>query len=293
MRNCLFLKYFVNVYLRRMKKFLVVIVVIVAVASCGGPTHDGTASSYETNQELYNQALENNDFKTAAVALNYLLLADSSNLEYTDSLARIYLKARNFEAGLRLGQKVLDKYPDNYGLLELVAVAQGYTGEYIASLKNLKKLHEEVGDITYVFMMAQVYVDQQNYSAALEKLDQVIADSGTGYFDAAATNGTQRVNIKAGAYYFKAQEALNKAQGLNDAYYNQGINYLKKALELAPDYEAALALAQEVQMIAQQSAYQQNMQRQGKSSASNEELLRQKQMEEKRKYEEFMKQQGK
>ena len=142
-------------------------------------------------------------------------------------------------------------------------------------------------------MMAQVYVDQQNYSAALEKLDQVIADSGTGYFDAAASNGTQRVNIKAGAYYFKAQEALNKAQGLNDAYYNQGVNYLKKALELAPDYEAALALAQEVQMIAQQSAYQQNMQRQGQSSPSNEELLRQKQLEEKRKYEEFMKQQGK
>ncbi len=276
-----------------MKKNPVVIMVIVALTSCGGPTKDGTASSYETNQELYNRALENNDFKTAAVALNYLLLADSTNLEYTDSLARIYLKARNFDAGLRLGQKVLDKYPDNYGLLELVAVAQGYTGEYIASLKNLKKLHEELGDITYVFMMAQVYVDQQNYSAALEKLDQVIADSGTGYFDAAASNGTQRVNIKAGAYYFKAQEALNKAQGLNDAYYNQGVNYLKKALELAPDYEAALALAQEVQMIAQQSAYQQNMQRQGQSSPSNEELLRQKQLEEKRKYEEFMKQQGK
>jgi len=276
-----------------MKKNPVVIVVIVALASCGGPTKDGTASSYETNQELYNRALENNDFKTAAVALNYLLLADSTNLEYTDSLARVYLKARNFDAGLRLGQKVLDKYPDNYGLLELVAVAQGYTGEYIASLKNLKKLHEELGDITYVFMMAQVYVDQQNYSAALEKLDQVIADSGTGYFDAAASNGTQRVNIKAGAYYFKAQEALNKAQGLNDGYYTQGVNYLKKALELAPDYEAALALAQEVQMIAQQSAYQQNMQRQGQSSPSDEELLRQKQLEEKRKYEEFMKQQGK
>ena len=226
-----------------MKKNPVVIVVIVALASCGGPTKDGTASSYETNQELYNRALENNDFKTAAVALNYLLLADSTNLEYTDSLARVYLKARNFDAGLRLGQKVLDKYPDNYGLLELVAVAQGYTGEYIASLKNLKKLHEELGDITYVFMMAQVYVDQQNYSAALEKLDQVIADSGTGYFDAAASNGTQRVNIKAGAYYFKAQEALNKAQGLNDGYYTQGVNYLKKALELAPNYEAALALA--------------------------------------------------
>jgi len=276
-----------------MKKFLLVIGALVALASCKRPTNDGTASSYETNRELYTKALENNDFKTAAVALNYLLLADSTNLEYTDSLARIYLKARNFDAGLRLGQKVLDKYPDNYGLLELVAVAQGYTGEYIASLKNLKKLHEELGDITYVFMMAQVYVDQQNYSAALEKLDQVIADSGTGYFDAAASNGTQRVNIKAGAYYFKAQEALNKAQGLNDAYYNQGVNYLKKALELAPNYEAALALAQEVQMIAQQSAYQQNMQRQGQSSASNEELLRQKQLEEKRKYEEFMKQQGK
>ena len=276
-----------------MKKNPVVIMVIVALTSCGGPTKDGTASSYETNQELYNRALENNDFKTAAVALNYLLLADSTNLEYTDSLARIYLKARNFNAGLRLGQKVLDKYPDNYGLLELVAVAQGYTGEYIASLKNLKKLHEELGDITYVFMMAQVYVDQHNYTAALEKLDQVIADSGTGYFDAAASNGTQRVNIKAGAYYFKAQEALNKAQGLNDRYYTQGVNYLKKALELAPDYEAALALAQEVQMIAQQSAYQQNMQRQGQSSPSDEELLRQKQLEEKRKYEEFMKQQGK
>jgi len=276
-----------------MKKFLLVIGALVALASCKRPTNDGTASSYETNRELYTKALENNDFKTAAVALNYLLLADSTNLEYTDSLARIYLKARNFDAGLRLGQKVLDKYPDNYGLLELVAVAQGYTGEYIASLKNLKKLHEELGDITYVFMMAQVYVDQQNYSAALEKLDQVIADSGTGYFDAAASNGTQRVNIKAGAYYFKAQEALNKAQGLNDGYYTQGVNYLKKALELAPDYEAALALAQEVQMIAQQSAYQQNMQRQGQSSASNEELLRQKQLEEKRKYEEFMKQQGK
>ena len=276
-----------------MKKNPVVIMVIVALTSCGGPTKDGTASSYETNQELYNRALENNDFKTAAVALNYLLLADSTNLEYTDSLARVYLKARNFDAGLRLGQKVLDKYPDNYGLLELVAVAQGYTGEYIASLKNLKKLHEELGDITYVFMMAQVYVDQQNYSAALEKLDQVIADSGTGYFDAAASNGTQRVNIKAGAYYFKAQEALNKAQGLNDGYYTQGVNYLKKALELAPNYEAALALAQEVQMIAQQSAYQQNMQRQGQSSPSDEELLRQKQLEEKRKYEEFMKQQGK
>ncbi len=243
-----------------MKKLVVLCTVIYGLTACNAPSTGNGASVdlTETNKRLYERAVKMGDDRTAMVALNYLLLNDTNNYEYTDSLARIYLTTGNLNAGIDLGLKVMDKYPDNHKLLELVAVAQGYNRDYIKSYKNFKKLHEEVGDVTYLFMMAQVLVEQQNYNGAIEKLDLVIADTATGRFDApTSSGGMQEVDIKAGAYFFKAQYAFsqNKQQ--------QGVDFLRKALDIDPTYEAAIVMAQNLESMAQQqAAYNQQMQRQ-------------------------------
>ncbi|MBO6516700.1 MAG: hypothetical protein JJ975_09125 [Bacteroidia bacterium] len=232
-----------------MKKVLLISMVALVFAACETKTNGGSTSDLERYERLYNRAIKFEDYQTAAVALNHLLLDDTANMVYTDSLARIYLRGGKIDAGLELGQKVMDGNPKNFSLLELIALGQSYNGDYASAYKNFNTLHKELNDPTYLFSMGQVAIYQQNISRALELMDKVIADSGTGTFEAAtASGGTQTVDIKAGALLFKAQYAFQQ----NDA--QNGVDFLQKALQVAPDYQEAMALRQQLAAYQQQAA---------------------------------------
>ena len=101
------------------------------------------SQSFESNLDLYERSLALTDYGTALVALNMMLLEDSTNMEYTDSLARLYMRSGNFDAGLSLGKRVMAEDEKNYSLMELMATAYEYKGDppnLTKSYRNYKKL---------------------------------------------------------------------------------------------------------------------------------------------------------
>lgn len=269
-------------------KNLVLAILIVAFFSACNSTSTTTegASNFEINERLYKRAIELEDYGTQLVALNYMLLEDTSNMAYTDSLARIYLKSGSLDVGLNLAQKVMDDNPKNYKLLEMIATAQQYKADVpnlTRSYKNFKKLYDEVGGARYKIKLAEIGMLQGNYGPALKRLDEVIEDPETTMIESPTqSGGVQMIDVKAGAYFMKANYEFNQNNE------RKGAEYLSEALRISPDFEAARMLAQQLQAYRQQQASSQ----QNQAAMKQQQEYMQKSELEKRKFEEYMKKNG-
>lgn len=219
-------------------KISLILAVPVMLASCGKNSGGGNSSAQ--HQALYERALELNDNSTAIVALNYLLLEDTNNIKYTDSLARMYIRNGLFEPGLRLGEKVMKKYPENYTMLELMAEARGTSGDFKTSKENFEFLYSKNKDIRYLYKLAIIESEQQDAQAFDKRLDQILIDPGTTTVEFPAVQGMQSVDIKAAANFLKAQLYFNSGN------IEQSLAYVKKALAISPDFQSALVALEQI-----------------------------------------------
>lgn len=234
-------------------------------ASCNSNSGAGSNSMYDTNKALYERSIKYSDYGTALVALNYMLMEDSTNMEYTDSIARLYMRSGSFDAGLELGAKVMEAEPKNYTLLEIMATAQEYKGDEASLTKayrNYKKLYEEVGGTKYLLKQAQVGIIKGSFDVAESKLKTVLESDEIGMIESQrADGGSQLVEFKAVAHLLMANIRFNQT---ND---KEGVKHLEESLRISPDYEAAKLMVQRLQQIqqqqqamGQQQAYQQQVQ---------------------------------
>jgi tetratricopeptide (TPR) repeat protein len=194
------------------------------------------ASNYK---KLLEQALKNKDYATAAFAYNNLLLEDSTNLEYKDSLARIYIRSGNFEGGLRLGEQVLAKNPNNNKLLELVSLANGQMKKTDKSIANLNSLYNSSKDDIYLYKISGVYFDNGVYEKADSISDKLIATADTSKkVEIIMSDGTsQSVSIIAASYNMKGAILIKLAeQQQNGEYVKKSIPLFQKALQISPDF---------------------------------------------------------
>ena len=247
-----------------MKISISIFAACILLAACNANTGSSTQSNFETNKALYERSIELTDYGTALVALNLMLLEDSTNMQYTDSLARLYMRSGNFDAGLALGKKVMAEDKKNYSLMELMATAYEYKGDppnLTTAYRNYKKLYEEVGGIKYLLKMAQVGMLQGSFDAAKKKLDDVVASPEVAYIESPKSDGSiQMINVKAGAYMLLANYYFQVGNE------KQGVQSLEQALKVEPEYEAARLMVQRLQQyqqqqasIGQQQAYQQQL----------------------------------
>ena len=269
-----------------MKTSIFLLVASVLIIGCNTNSTTGTQSSLETNKALYERSIALSDYGTALVALNLMLLEDSTNMEYTDSLARLYMRSGNFDAGLNLGKKVMDTDAKNYSLMELMATAYEYKGDppnLTKSYRHYKKLYEEVGGTRYLLKMAQVGMLQGSFEAARKKLEEVLASPEVAYIESPKSDGgIQMINVKAGAYMLLANYYFNEGNE------KAGIKNLELAIKVEPEYEAARLMVQRLQQYQQQQAslgQQQAYQQQARAEQQRARKL----AEEKRKEAEFNK----
>jgi tetratricopeptide (TPR) repeat protein len=256
-----------------MKKIFFVLITPCILIACSSQG-DSKRTQSEVNKALYERAVELEDDMTAIVALNYLLLEDSDNLEYTDSLSRLYLRNRILSSGLEMAQKVLKAQPENNKTLELVSEAQMALGKYPEAIENLKSLHKKVGDIRYLYQLAIVHSEMNNMEAFDQRLDQILIDPNTAMVEFPASQGMQEVDMKAAANFLKAQ--LNYGSGNLDL----ALSYVKKALTISPNFQSALVAFEQIQQDKKSPA------------AKGPQKLSAKQLEELR-YKQFLEQQRK
>lgn len=193
----------------------------------------------DNSKKLLAQALKNKDYATAAFAYNSLLLNDTNNLEWKDSLARIYIHSGNYEGGVRLGEQVLAKQPNNLKLLELVGIGNGRLNRVDKAIANFNALFVSSQDYTYLYKIAGMCFDNEKFNEADSLADIMIAKADTSKrITVQLPSGQdQSVPIVAACYNMKGAILAELADRTgNVEHIKNAIPYFQKALKMYPEF---------------------------------------------------------
>ena len=189
---------------------------------------------------LYKQALSNNDATTSKLALNQILLIDSSNTDYMDSLSRIYMRSGNFDAGLKYAEAVYNAGKAGAKLKENMALAYQQTGETEKAEKFISNLMDETMDYKYLYQKLVIQYENGNQplfdSLSTNILDRVESDSLVARtivpMPGPVSGVQQMVPIKAATLFLIGNNALERKQDVNTA-----VKYLKLSIEEYEQFE--------------------------------------------------------
>jgi len=214
------------------------------------------SSDSESNAlDLYERARLLGDDQTAIVALNEILLEDSSNMRFKDSLARLYLRNGKHEPGLKVGAEVMKSDWGNDALLELIAYAHEVTGESDKAISGFNELYNSTKNVSYRYEVAKIKYTIGESSEANVILKELADNKAlTERIEFLAQEGTQKVTIQAAANFLMAQIALDRNQQ------SSAMNYLRAALASSPDFQQAQYGMQQLQTLMQQQREQRELQ---------------------------------
>jgi len=222
------------------RPILALIVASFFLTSC--QSSDSKSKSSENNwEQVYKTAYINHDYPTAIVALNLLLIQDSTNANHYDSLATYYLKrTQNIYGGKTIVEKGLKLNPKNHLLLEyqgLVLIGEG-------KLTEARAIFEKAYEISklnkFQYMIATTYANESNLIEFEKIVDGLINNPNlpSEKFEAMIDNdNSQMVELKATCYLAKAK--LSK-----DALTMR--SYIDSTLKIEPDYQEAYYMLEEL-----------------------------------------------
>lgn len=187
-------------------------------------------------KEVYQTAFTNHDYNTAVVALNHLIISDSSNRpQYFDSLAFYYIKKqRNYTAGKAIVEKGIKLSPNNFNFLEFKSIFLSADNKTEESRALLQKAYKISGLKKHLYMYATTFATDKNIEEYTKIVNGFLYDPATKpelvevSIDEASS---QMIEIKALCYMDKAKISKNPAQILS---------YIDSALILEPNYQEAL-----------------------------------------------------
>lgn len=211
------------------KRLIIPILSLLVIAACTEKTSD-----LDKAKALYLQSVENSDATTAKVALNQILLIDSTNAEYQDSLSRLYMTSGNFEGGLKYAEMVYNAGKASNKLKENMALAYQQIGEMEKAEEFITVLLNDTRDYKYLFQQLVIKYESGNQmmfdSLSTQVIEQADSDSLVAQTMVPMPNpmsgGNQLVPIKAATYFLIGNNALERKQDVRTA-----INYLRKSVE--------------------------------------------------------------
>lgn len=193
-------------------------------------------------EKLYKQAIANSDLATAKVALNQLLLIDSNNTVYKDSLCRMYIQGGNYEGGIKLAEQLMKTNNADNKLLELTGVAYQQIGKQVEAEDIFNKLFTASKDYKYLYQIMVIQYEKGNQagfdSLSNKILTEVETDSilaqTTIEFPGPVSGVGQLVPIKAATQFLIGKNAYDREQDLRKA-----ITYYQYSVQSYDPFEMA------------------------------------------------------
>jgi tetratricopeptide (TPR) repeat protein len=234
--------------MKRIHSILIATTMLLFVASC---SNEKTIGEKEKNLKLFKISRENKDVYTAIAALNLYLLDDTVVGPYHDTLATMYFVTGNFASGVLIGEKVLNKYPKNKQLMELMSEGYQKTDQYEKSIQITQTLFEESKDYRYMYQVATLQFENQQIEDCEKTISMILKDGIDSSTTIEMSPGglSDIVPIEAACYNLKA---MIEDQVRND--FATAVKYFSRALEIYPDFKFPKAYVREKQ-------YQQYMNR--------------------------------
>lgn len=192
---------------------------------------------------VYKNASKNQDFVTAIVALNHLILTDTQNVkEYYDTLAFYYLKkTRNFYAGELMVDKGLALSSNNPQLLEYKSIFLSSKGKLEESRSMLLKAYEISKLNKHRYMYATTFATEGKIEEYSKIVNQILYDKNLKpeIIDVVIDeNNSQMIDIKAKIYLDKFQITIESAKTPQQQ--QHAVSFLDSSLKISPDYQEAL-----------------------------------------------------
>jgi len=234
---------------------LVLALLLIVFASCE-EKKDIRAETIKEKTALYEAATALGDNRTAAVALNELILLDSANLNYKDSLCRIYMKTANFEGAVKLAEIIIAAGKADLKLKELTGVSYQQIREYQKAKDLFNELFVESSDYRYLYQVAAITYESGNKAEFETATNKMLVDISTDSGSAAKTlievggpiSGVgQKVPLKAATLFLlgKFEQDYNKN-------YMGAVIYYERAIGAHEAFEMPYYYLQEIEKARKQ-----------------------------------------
>jgi tetratricopeptide (TPR) repeat protein len=230
-----------------MKKSLILITLSITLFACQNGNND-----LEKAKALYKIAQENLDASTTKVALNQLILLDSTNLDYKDSLSRLYMATGNYQAGSKLGNEVYKSGKADNELKESLALSYQQLNKLDKAERMIDELWKSTKNYKYQYQKLVLSYNKRDMigfdTLATSLLGTIEADSMVAKTTVAlrgpVTGANQDVPLLAAVYFIIGNNAFDNEQNVQ-----KSVAYFTKSIEVYNEFELARYSLQEIERM--------------------------------------------
>lgn len=129
---------------------------------------------------VYANARANTDYQVMLTTLYYMMAKNPQNaIAYKDSLTRIYYLLRAYPKCISTGNEVLSLQPDNYIIMELIAISERMLGNTKTSLDLYEKLYNKTSSLIHAYYIAEMQFYLQRYGECMATLEKIISSENS------------------------------------------------------------------------------------------------------------------
>ncbi len=154
-------------------KYSVYILLLTTIISCNV---EQKTDILELQKQTYKNAMQMNDWGTAANAAHQIVLLDTSALGYYDSLAAIYYHAANYPGASKAAMQALHSKSPSTKALEILAYSKFKTQQYEDAIINLQELIDvdKENELKYLYDLGVSFININNPQSAISYMDKII-----------------------------------------------------------------------------------------------------------------------
>ncbi len=213
-----------------MKKTIILLTLSAIIFACNNaPTEPNN------NKALFEKSMAVKDYHTAILAIQYMLLKDSTLNLYEDTLPELYIATQNIEAADYYVTKVLVRKPNDERFLQIKALCAQQKGKVEEEFDIYNKLYASTNKLSYLYQITAFQFSTGQIEQAAQNLATLETKAATKDSVDFALSETekQKVPLLAAVYNMKAYMQAQK-RDLPGAK-----KYFESALKIFPNFVMA------------------------------------------------------
>lgn len=216
-----------------MKKIIIAICVFVSLTSC----NNKSSNSIESYKKLFDKSMNSKDFPTAIVAAQLILIDDSTEVLYADTLPELYAATNNIYACNDAAENALKRNPKSERYLLIKALCAEQLGNMEEQMSIYNQLYAINKKPEYLYRITAAHFGSANFQAVennLKELDEMAKTSKDSIDFMISESEKQKVPLKAALLNMRAIMAAQKDNDMLSAK-----KYFEAAIREFPDFIVA------------------------------------------------------
>ncbi len=218
-----------------MKKILIVLCLISSVIAC--KNNNSNTQATDNYKKLFNKSMDGKDYPTAIMACQMILINDSTQTLYADTLPELYAAINNIMACDIVTEAALKRNPKSERLLLIKALCAEQMGKVEEQMSLYNQLYAINKKPEYLYRITATHFGTGNFQAAennLKELEQMAVNSHDSIDFMISETEKQKVPLKAALLNMRAIMSAQRDRDLPSAK-----KYFEAAIREFPDFIVA------------------------------------------------------